>query len=61
MRALAANLGFGVMSLYNHVADKSDLLDGMVDLVANEILLPPTKAKWRLTYAIVLPPPTLSC
>ncbi len=37
MRKLAAELGFEVMSLYNHVANKDDLLDGMTDLVAAEI------------------------
>ena len=40
MRQLAAELGCGVMSLYNHVADKDDLLDGMVEYVAAEIELP---------------------
>ena len=40
MRALARELGFGVMSLYNHVASRNDLLDGMVDLVATEIEAP---------------------
>jgi hypothetical protein len=29
------------MSLYNHVANKSDLLDGMIDIVFSEIELPP--------------------
>ena len=28
------------MSLYNHVANKDELLDGMVDLVFSEIDLP---------------------
>ena len=42
MRILAAQLGCGVMSLYNHVADKDDLLDGMIDAVACEIDLPTT-------------------
>ena len=35
------------MSLYNHVADKDDLLDGMVDLVVGEIELPEVEADWR--------------
>lgn len=46
MRTLAKELGYGVMSLYNHVADKDDLLDGMLELVAAEIELPPTGGAW---------------
>jgi AcrR family transcriptional regulator len=37
MRNLARRLGFEVMSLYNHVANKDDLLALMVDAVAAEI------------------------
>ncbi len=37
MRNLAKNLGFEVMSLYNHVANKDELLGLMVDAVAGEI------------------------
>jgi AcrR family transcriptional regulator len=33
MRKLARVLGVEAMSLYNHVANKDELLDGMVDLV----------------------------
>ncbi|MGB6004262.1 MAG: TetR/AcrR family transcriptional regulator C-terminal domain-containing protein [Ornithinimicrobium sp.] len=40
MRGLAASLGYEVMSLYNHVASKADLLDGMLDLVVADIALP---------------------
>lgn len=47
MRKLARQLGFEVMSLYNHVANKDDLLDGMVDLVAAEIDDPPEGLPWR--------------
>jgi AcrR family transcriptional regulator len=35
------------MSLYRHVANKDDLLDGMVDVVFEEIELPPDGADWR--------------
>jgi hypothetical protein len=35
------------MSLYNHVASKDDLRDGMVDLVLSEIELPPGDAGWK--------------
>jgi hypothetical protein len=37
MRSLGAGLGVQAMSLYNHVANKDDLLDGMVDLIFAEI------------------------
>lgn len=37
MRNLAENLGVEAMSLYYHVANKEALLDGMVDVVAEEI------------------------
>lgn len=40
MRQLAKELGVKAMSLYNHIANKDDLLDGMVDLVFAEIGLP---------------------
>ena len=35
------------MSLYNHVASKGDLLDGMVDVVFSEIGLPSSDAGWK--------------
>ena len=47
MRRLAKELGVEAMSLYNHVANKDDLLDGMVDLVFAEIELPSTDGDWR--------------
>lgn len=48
MRELARELGFGVMSLYNHVANKDELLDGMVDRVASEIEAPSSPSgDWR--------------
>ncbi len=47
MRKLAAVLGVEAMSLYNHVANKEDLLDGMVDLVFGEIGLPPGGVGWK--------------
>ncbi len=37
MRKLGQSLGFEAMSLYNHVANKDDLLDGMLDLVLGEM------------------------
>jgi AcrR family transcriptional regulator len=47
MRKLGEALGVEAMSLYNHVANKSDLLDGMVDLVFSEIDLPSGDGGWR--------------
>jgi len=48
MRRLAAHLGFEVMSLYNHVANKRDLLEGMLDLIASEVDLPdPEGVDWK--------------
>ena len=40
MRKLGQQLGFEAMSLYNHVANKDDLLDGMLDLVLAEMEAP---------------------
>jgi AcrR family transcriptional regulator len=37
MRTLAQKLGVEAMSLYNHVANKEEILDGMVDVVMGEI------------------------
>ncbi|TML53867.1 MAG: TetR family transcriptional regulator, partial [Actinobacteria bacterium] len=36
MRKLGQALGFEAMSLYNHVANKDDVIDGMLDLVLAE-------------------------
>jgi AcrR family transcriptional regulator len=47
MRRLGEDLGVEAMSLYRHVANKDDLVDGMVDLVFAEIELPPSGADWR--------------
>jgi AcrR family transcriptional regulator len=47
MRKLGDALGVEAMSLYNHVANKGDLLDGMVDVVFGEVDLPPADLDWR--------------
>jgi AcrR family transcriptional regulator len=47
MRRLGQELGVEAMSLYKHVANKEDLLDGMVDVVFAEIELPRAGADWR--------------
>ena len=40
MRKIAAKLGVEAMSLYNHVANKEDIVDGLVDIVFGEIEVP---------------------
>ncbi len=40
MREVASRLGVEAMSLYNHVANKDDILDGMVDVVIEQVDLP---------------------
>lgn len=47
MRKLGEAVGVEAMSLYNHVANKEDLLDGMVDLVFGEVELPTPGDDWR--------------
>jgi AcrR family transcriptional regulator len=47
MRSLALELGVVPMALYKHVANKEDLLDGMVDIVFSEIELPSGDLDWR--------------
>ncbi len=45
MRKLGEALGVEAMSLYNHVASKDRLLDGMVDLVFSQIDLHPEQSR----------------
>ena len=40
MRKLGQRLGYEAMSLYNHVSNKSDVLDGILDLVLAEMKPP---------------------
>ena len=47
MRKLGQVLGVEAMSLYNHVAGKGDLLDGMIDVVFSEIGLPAGDGGWK--------------
>src|SRR3954470_13883336 len=47
MRKLADELGAGAMSLYYHVPNKDQLIDGMVDIVFSEIELPSTDDEWK--------------
>jgi AcrR family transcriptional regulator len=55
MRKLGQALGVEAMSLYNHVANKDDILDGILDLVMREIEFPSTEEDWESairTFAI---------
>jgi AcrR family transcriptional regulator len=47
MRKLGDAVGVEAMSLYNHVHNKDDVLDGMVDLVFGEIGLPSGATDWK--------------
>ncbi len=47
MRKLGEAVGVEAMSLYHHVANKDDLLNGMIDVVFSEIDLPSGEADWK--------------
>src|ERR1700712_2972792 len=47
MRGLAQELGVVPMALYKHVANKEQLLDGMVDVVVGEIDPPVHGSDWK--------------
>ena len=47
MRALAEQLGVEAMTLYYYVARKDEILEGIADMVAGEIDLPPPGPDWR--------------
>ena len=47
MRKLGEALGVEAMSLYNHVANKEEVLDGLVDIVFGEIEAPHGGGDWR--------------
>ena len=47
MRKLAQELGVEAMSLYRHVHNKGDIVDGMIDLVFGEIGLPQRGVDWK--------------
>jgi AcrR family transcriptional regulator len=46
MRRLAKELGVEAMSLYNHVANKDEILDGIIDAIVDEIDHPTDAADW---------------
>src|ERR671921_548750 len=47
MRKLARELGIEAMSVYHHLKNKDDLLNGMVDLVFGEMNLPVAGEDWK--------------
>src|SRR5215217_6386785 len=47
MRKLGSELGVEAMSLYNHVPNKSALLDGMVEVLLGELEIPPEDEGWE--------------
>jgi AcrR family transcriptional regulator len=47
IRSLAHELGVKPMTVYYHVANKDEILDGIVDLVFSEIELPSAGGDWR--------------
>jgi AcrR family transcriptional regulator len=51
MRRLATHLDVKPMSLYYHVANKDDILDGIVDIAFSEISLPRAEADWRVAMS----------
>lgn len=47
MRKLAQSLNVEAMSLYNHVNNKEDLIDGIVELVIAEFQIPDELGDWK--------------
>ncbi len=47
MQQIGRRLGVEAMSLYRHVRNKDDILDGIVDLVFAEVELPADRSSWR--------------
>jgi AcrR family transcriptional regulator len=48
MRKLAQQLGVEAMSLYNHVRNKDDVLDGIIDVIVGEIdMQQPASTAWK--------------
>ena len=48
MRKLGQELGVEAMAVYYHLANKEEVLDGIVDLVFSEIELPVAGADWKV-------------
>lgn len=61
MRRLADVFGVTPMAVYNHVHDRADLLDGVADLVAREIVRPSIRWGWRRRLRAVLQGTRAAC
>lgn len=48
MRKVGEAMGVEAMSLYRHVTNRDDILDGIVDLVVSEIEVPGKGADWKV-------------
>jgi len=48
MRKLGQELGVEAMAVYYHLANKEEVLDGIVDLVFSEIELPVAESDWQV-------------
>ena len=46
MRRIGRELGVEAMSLYNHVEDKDDILEGVTERVMNEFEFPASTGDW---------------
>jgi AcrR family transcriptional regulator/GNAT superfamily N-acetyltransferase len=47
MRRIARELDVEAASLYTHVRNKDDLVDGVLDVIVDEVKLPPADLPWR--------------
>lgn len=47
MRRLGNRLGVEAMALYKHLANKNEILDGIVEAVIGEIVIPHPDTQWR--------------
>jgi AcrR family transcriptional regulator len=53
MAAVAQRLGVTPMALYRHVANKADLLDGLVEMLLSEFALPDAGVPWDERLAVI--------
>ncbi|MDQ1293481.1 MAG: hypothetical protein QG608_1362 [Actinomycetota bacterium] len=51
IRAVAENLGVTPMALYHHIRNKDEIVNGMLDLVMDEIELPAFGGRWQTEMA----------
>lgn len=47
MRTLAKRLNVKAMSLYNHIKNKEDLLNGVVEIILQEVRIPEPTSDWK--------------